>query len=1374
MQIKNKTIEKAISSLLIIAILLPAFTIFATPRKTEAQFHDVITGIWTGLTAVFTGTGATSEATQAAISVKNVAKEITKQVIGTIVRKALQELTKSTINWINTGNFGNPLFLENPKSFFKDIAKTEIKTFIELTGYDPLRFPFGKQYALNTIDAYKRGFANNAQYTLSEVFKDPVLLQKYRNDFNVGGWNGLIVNSQYPQNNIVTYNMIATDELAHNLAGTATNAATEVQKKLDQGSGFLSPQICADKNTQYNNLTNPFKKPSFDERDYAKKNPEPHPNDYDDADAFGEAQMAWSMAHDIEKAKWAETNTCKNLVNSTPGTVIASQITNAMGSNFRQSELGAALGVSLSAVFDALTNKLMDKGLTALTSKINPASVDDNFSYYGNTLGSAVTGGNNYSWDSGPDEEISVDGFKKQLRGKSIIKDENGAVVKEEVGDTGNGEYVPGDIANTELELKLMDNENPKDPGVTQLIGQIWPKIRELDMCLPGPDLGWEDRLIEEQNRNSQKLQEKTQDNNGDKASEAQLNFKSLQFAVNYFKDWVNTKIMGSLPGAIIYQDTVKAIAPIYQENKQLTDKRRARAQALARLKAIDLNLNNFTTQPETGTQKEKDLVSVRKQYNATKDDISNSGKIEDTRNQLSVNKDRLANLRKLVTQCLKERTTMGWANPGGIGSVYNPPMTQTISTTIPTTTPTSTKDVTQTNEDGWYPKISANGRYVAYGNLRAYNIDLETNTKKDLTPAGESRCWGGDWISGDTVSFTCEINGSGMNRYEYKVGEWIAKKTSDNPNLVAGNSGSVADGHWASWLATGNRIALDNKVYASGDVWDPIVSKNQMIYGCESTEDTNKICLATDGVQTNVYTPVTTVFAKTLNNGYILYQGYDGSIHGINPQGEDTDLTVSPWGREGVGQIIFVNNQPWVITVSYDPSDKGYLFIRPWGEYNVIALTTDGGYPDIAYVNGSFVIATNTTQGKQTIKRVPANTPRKNLGAVSAANSLSADKPGTEFEIFCARPIIGGYQHEAFRTPNISGNLQAITKLMPFVNTYKNLPLVNAKEIQKWRSAWGTILTLGLGGQRKIDIEINCNIVFKANVLDYKQDLPGNTIPETYEDLDAGGGGFTCETCAEKNQTDPYQNDVRVAAREYLAAHPEIADLPSYNAADGGSDEGEAAVARLRDGTIAILKTKGFNATTSGNPPYPQVVTVWKNGDADKSVYRVAAGGGKIRDAIEAGYCGGHESMAGEDIIPMSCLVPGGEEEGAPAPADAGTKHGNQTSYVESAKNALVALGRTWVPGQPNDAEYECKRFEITNRAAKLIPGAGLLEKSGGTNCRGYSVDIIAFSDGYIYDVLDGTSADGARPTWGPKGCGPATGNGTCPDKYKPTISYP
>ena len=142
---KNSKIQKTIVGLIIFSMLLPSFTILTIPKKTTAQAavvndppHTAVS-IWDKIVNAITASQTT---TDTAISIKNVAKEVGRQLLMVIARRALQALTRSTVNWINNGFHGNPLFLENPQSFFKDIAKYEIKNLVNLFGYDNLKYPF--------------------------------------------------------------------------------------------------------------------------------------------------------------------------------------------------------------------------------------------------------------------------------------------------------------------------------------------------------------------------------------------------------------------------------------------------------------------------------------------------------------------------------------------------------------------------------------------------------------------------------------------------------------------------------------------------------------------------------------------------------------------------------------------------------------------------------------------------------------------------------------------------------------------------------------------------------------------------------------------------------------------------------------------------------------------------------------------------------------------------------------------------------------------------------------------------------------------------------------------------------------------------------
>ena len=643
----EKDRRKILYSLIILFVIF-SFFFFARPKQTEAfWWSTVATDVNTGVTAGATTTDAGSTVLNTSISIKNLAKDVLKEIAKSLARRALAEMTKSTVNWINSGFHGAPLFLERPDSFFKDIAKSEIKNYVDTFGYNRLRFPFGRQAALNAISSYKSQLETNTQYTLSKVISDENFLQNYRNDFNVGGWNGFLVNTQYPQNNPMGFRLLASEELARRVNGTIQKPAEKIKTALDQGMGFLSPKNCPS-NPSYNNLKNEFKQPQWNEAEYRKNNKYDPPyggelegrtqEEIDEIDAYNEqwdADMWWA------KEDWKEQNDCPGgLVATTPGSVVASSINKALSGPQDLAIGGVNYGNSLSAIFDALLNKFIGDGLNKLATSINsPAEDEDDWDYEGRTLGTVIPYDSTSAsdWINTPDEPIVLSEFKE---------------------DVARG------ITNTGVELTLMDNDNTERPGTIQIVNQIWPKIRELDICQPGPDLGWESRLEKEADRNAIRLQGKINDGNGNVAANAQEAYNELKFAVKFFGDWIKNKMIAELPTAIVYMDAVDEIEDLHQQSDELTKKRRAKTQAFLRLKAIQAALEQFADQPEPGSTEERSLIALRKQYNATKVSISNASSIEDARNELETSKAQLGRLEELGSQCAVEKAGKGWESP--------------------------------------------------------------------------------------------------------------------------------------------------------------------------------------------------------------------------------------------------------------------------------------------------------------------------------------------------------------------------------------------------------------------------------------------------------------------------------------------------------------------------------------------------------------------------------------------------------------------------------------------------------------------------------------------------------------------------------------
>lgn len=661
---KIKAINNLISGLLILAVLAPSALFFTQPKKAEAQFSDPLNGVWQQVQAVFNAGSWVVDKTIGKIEFQKLAKDILKDLGQIAARKALRQMTQSTLNYINKGYWENPLFLENPDSFFKDIAKSEIKDFVDMIGYN--RFmPFGKDMALKAIDAYKRQLNANLEHSMSRVFQDPGFLQKFQTDLSVGGWNGFVINTQYQQNTPIGFQMRATEVLARRLAGTTQNAAQKIQKTLEQGQGFLAPQTCGTR-PEYNSVANQFKQPKWPESEYNRKNPAPEYEEgsWETEEQFNEALNEWEATKNDEKAKWDNKNTCPDrddgssgFVTTTPGSVIASATMEAL--NAPQENVYAAMVTgSLATIFDALLAKWMGKGLSSLGKKINPQKEDkDDWDYYGNTLGTVTPYGSE-DWGGGPDIEIVLSEFEQM---------------------------VADGIANTTEELALLDNPTVNaagqftNPGLTQMLGFIWPKIKNLDMCLPGPDIGWEARLQKEYERNSQVFMGKLGETEGQTAAESQKTLNELEFAVKFFEDWIKNKMLVELPNSVIYMEAVAEIEDLHQLAQELITRKRTKTQTLARLQAIRGILNTINNQPAPDTADEKKLIEAWKQYTATRSTIANSATINTAQNELSILKEQSSNVDDLLTQCEKEREVGGWSIPdyitGGATSINSAPV---------------------------------------------------------------------------------------------------------------------------------------------------------------------------------------------------------------------------------------------------------------------------------------------------------------------------------------------------------------------------------------------------------------------------------------------------------------------------------------------------------------------------------------------------------------------------------------------------------------------------------------------------------------------------------------------------------------------------
>lgn len=155
----------------------------------------------------------------------------------TIARIALQQITASVVNWINSGFNGQPSFVTNYRQFFTNVADQAAGEFIRGAGLSFLCSPFQNQIRIAIAQSYARRNAQSC--TISGVIRN---LNSFANggQFSQGGWRGLLSFTNTPTNNPFGAYTYGQGELMR----VQTGAVAQRQQDYVIGRGFLSSEKC--------------------------------------------------------------------------------------------------------------------------------------------------------------------------------------------------------------------------------------------------------------------------------------------------------------------------------------------------------------------------------------------------------------------------------------------------------------------------------------------------------------------------------------------------------------------------------------------------------------------------------------------------------------------------------------------------------------------------------------------------------------------------------------------------------------------------------------------------------------------------------------------------------------------------------------------------------------------------------------------------------------------------------------------------------------------------------------------------------------------------------------------------------------------------
>jgi hypothetical protein len=304
--------------LLLISLMVPTALLFIPTHRVEAQAGGIfscaaIFGLGTSSSIGGIGAsliGATVPVTDAPTEINTssaVWKECVDSIAYALAKVAIQALSTSIINWINSGFAGSPAFITDLDDFLNQV---DIKVFEDFLGSDAIAF-LCTPWQFDVRLALELQFArvtNVPECSLGDVVDN--IDQFIDGDFHRGGWPGWFDLTQ--RNNPYDGFLAASAEADARIGAVRFR---ELQL-LDFGRGFLSFRQCTSSPA---NPSTPGGVPG------------------------------------------GTVETCEV---TTPGAVIETQLEHVLGSGVRQLELADEINEIIAAFISQLVNQVITTGLS--------------------------------------------------------------------------------------------------------------------------------------------------------------------------------------------------------------------------------------------------------------------------------------------------------------------------------------------------------------------------------------------------------------------------------------------------------------------------------------------------------------------------------------------------------------------------------------------------------------------------------------------------------------------------------------------------------------------------------------------------------------------------------------------------------------------------------------------------------------------------------------------------------------------------------------------------------------------------------------------------------------------------------------------------
>ena len=439
--------KKYIVTVLIISTLFSGF-FFLPAKRADAGWGAADTVIEVGPNLI-------EDTYNAVVNTKNWFKDFVLDTIAWIVAKmAIREITDNTVSWINSGFKGNPTFVTNPGSYFKDLANQASGAFINKLGAEDLLCGEFKAEVIGKLKySYQAAPMQKFQCTLNDAVNN---WSDFMNDFSAGGWEGWLAITTQPQNNPYGAYIMGVDEM-----NAEVNAKVSVGKQeLKWGSGFMSLKECADS--------------SADKSDFCQLQCGDAGSDYD------------SCVSNCNETDIPEDTICEGtggqVQNTTPGKIIESRLSDVLGQDVRTLGVADEFDEIISALINQLLTNLLGGG-SGLSGGSTYDSVGNSDTLSGPLVDQIDSSIGKLKKDSCPDVVKKLEDLKTKAEAITDTSSEEYTNILNEYMDITTG----SDYMNCATEKNKCDYSGSGGGASCALAGagnDIW--------SVPESDVGWE------------------------------------------------------------------------------------------------------------------------------------------------------------------------------------------------------------------------------------------------------------------------------------------------------------------------------------------------------------------------------------------------------------------------------------------------------------------------------------------------------------------------------------------------------------------------------------------------------------------------------------------------------------------------------------------------------------------------------------------------------------------------------------------------------------------------------------------------------------------------------------------------------------------